>query len=664
MLRYLIIALFAILISAYFYLHTVPGISRGRRALLGFLRGISIVILLLLLLSPIIYYYRDQRRIPEIVVLRDVSSSMELKSANGQKSVWLTKLADKYRDAFAEAGYKIREYDFASGLEGDPANSLLAPTLTDLAEKLDLSNVRGIVLASDGWLHDESLTEIERSGIPFYVLADSSGVKARDIILERTQNNRYAYRNEPSLIRAEIKSIGYDGEAVAILKISGKEVERKAIRLQRDKSLSVDFTRRFAQTGFYPYSVEVSAQAAGERTLENNVYPGAIEVLSDKDKVVVITDKPGWDNKFIQDVIAGNQRWEAFHYTLREGQLYLGEKAVSGITGDAPALCVVINNGSLNLSPAVSSFLAKVSTQGTGLLYLGSPVPGLGEYVPIKASNVTSPYNGFLSWTTSADAYPMMALDAELRQDIPPVDYYYVTAAAGADVLARINNPQNSPAIVARSAGNAKSVAFALLNLWKWQMQGGNDGYAKLLNNILTWLSNRSSGNYQAIYNNSYFRGEEVAIRLRVDDDIRQTRLDMNPLLKVFDAKDKEVFSDYMTANGEEYQTGLKPDKPGQYRFEISDKLSKNKTGGRFSVSERSIEDRDHDYNLPLLSWIASASSGKLLHQGSDYKPIPAEITKTTETKEVPLYRKWYILALFILAFSLELFLRRRMGLL
>ena len=664
MLQYVIIASFSLLIAAYLYLRTVPEQSRPRRIALALLRALSVGILLLLLISPIIYYYHSRKDIPEIILLSDSSSSMALKTGGSAKSTYLNSLKQRYKDIFSKAGYKISEYNFAEGLEGSADNSLLAPALESLADKHDLSKVSGIVLASDGWLRDESLTEVERSGIPFYVLADTTSVRERDLSLTKTQNNRYAYRNETTIIRAELNSQGYSGNADLILKISGKEVSRKAISLESGKPAAFDFSQRFAQTGFFPYTVEVSAPGAGERTLANNLYPGAVEVLSDKEQIVIISDNPGWDNKFIRDVIGENPRWEAAHYTLKGDQLLLGEKPVAQIGQNSPAALVVINNGGLKLSPAINTYITRTVSRGTGLLFIGQPVQGLEAILPVHASNITAPYSGFLNWTPAAEAYPMLALDSQARADIPPVDYYYVTANAGAEIPVTISNPQNSPAVSISLKGNAKTIAFSFLNLWKWQMQSSTGAYKKLINSVLTWLSNRSAGNYQAIYNSSYFRGEEIRIKLRVDDDIRQIRLDLNPLLKVWDASDKEVFSDYLTASGDDYELKLELDKAGQYRFEIGEKGSKEKATGRFSISDNTLEARDFDYNLPLLAWIANQTGGKLIARDMDYRPVPAEITTHTETKEIPLYRRWYILSLFILAFSVELFLRRRWGLL
>ena len=664
MTAYIIIAFTAVLISAFYYLRTFPQQKKSRRILLGALRALSVGIVLLLLISPIIYHLRQRKVRSEIIVLRDSSTSMSLRTKEQAKSALLEPFTNVLTQRFDKAGYKTKSYAFASGLEGKNDNSLLNPVLADLAQKHDLSKVKGIILASDGWLRDEKFDAIQKSGIPFYVIADTSSNTAVDLAVTRVQNNRYTYRNEPSIIRAEIQSTGYSGSGTATLKVNGKQVAQQSVKLDPKQPGSVDFKQRFPQTGLFPYTVEIDAPGAKERSKANNSYPGAIEVLADKEQIYIISDSPGWDSKFIQDVIIANARWEAKHYIVRDNQLYLGDKPVPVPSSENLAALVVVNQGKLVLPKAVADFIITAQNRGIGLLYQGYPIAALQSVLPAKASNITSPYSGFLAWTSAADSYPMMLVESAAKEEIPPLDYYYVTASPGAEVLVEINNPQKSPAITVNSQTGGKTISFSFLNLWKWQMQSKDGAYQKLLNNILTWLSNRGTGNYQAIYQPSYFKGEEIRLELRVDDDIRQSRLDLNPRLKVMDSSGKEVFSDFMTLEEGNYSLKLNLDKAGQYSFEISDAVSKDKSSGRFNVSETSMEARDFDFNLPLLSWIASSSGGRLLTPGSDYKPVPAPDTKITETLEIPLYRKWYILSLFILAFCLELFFRRRWGLL
>jgi len=90
--------------------------------------------------------------------------------------------------------------------------------------------------------------------------------------------------------------------------------------------MSLDFDYRFNQTGFYPFRVEVTVPGIKERSLNNNSYPGAIEVLTNKQRVVILSESPSWDNKFIVDAATENPRWEVKYYRFRVIK-YLLEKS-------------------------------------------------------------------------------------------------------------------------------------------------------------------------------------------------------------------------------------------------------------------------------------------------------------------------------------------------
>ncbi len=623
--------------------------------------------LLLLLISPILYFVRSLTEKQQILVLTDVSASMELSSpAAGSKKDWLGGPGQELAAKFAAAGYELLPYDFANGLEPDADNTLLAPALAELAKKHDFSRVRGVLLLSDGWLRDESLQQVKQLGCPFYAIADTLAPRQADLSVARASANRQAYRNEPTLIRAEVRADNYNGPAAVKLWLGQTLAASQTVQLKDGIATNVDFTHRFAQTGFYPFRVEVSAPGIGERSQNNNSHPGAIEVLADKQRIVVLSDQPAWDDKFTVDAIAANPRWQVSHYRVQGGQAYAGESAAGDLPSANLAALVLINGGGLQLSGNVLSYVISAHKRGVGLLWQGLPVPELASVLPLQRSNITTSYQGFLTLSPAAARYPMLSFDeAELRE-IPPLDYYYVTASGGAEVLATINNAQNSPAIAASTQGSAKTLALAFLNLWKWQLQSESGGYQQLLANSLTWLANTSSSGYEAIYDGSYFLGEEIKLRLRAQDDIRALRLDLNPELRVSDTSGKEVFRDFMTQSEGEYSARFSLDKAGNYSFRISDKVSGETSDGRFNVADSSIETRDFDFNLPLLSWLASDTGGKLLSPASlnDFQILPARSRDLQLSSDIPLYRKWWVLAAFILAFCLELFFRRRWGLL
>jgi len=218
------ITLISLLISGYYYFRTQPELSRGRRWMLFLLRSVSLFILLLLLVSPILYYIKNITQKQQVILLEDVSASMDLASLDLPKSEFLKPYGKELAAKFSAAGYELHEYEFAAGLETETSNTLLSPALTELAKMHDFSRVKGILLVSDGWLKDESLSQVRQLGCPFHVLADTLRPQRSDLAVKKTITNRQAYRNEPTIIRAEIASENYNGPAWSPRRTSGSRM--------------------------------------------------------------------------------------------------------------------------------------------------------------------------------------------------------------------------------------------------------------------------------------------------------------------------------------------------------------------------------------------------------------------------------------------------------
>lgn len=658
---YVVIILVSALVAAFLYHRTEPPLSRWRAVLMACLRALTLAIALMLLINPILRFIRSKTERQQIILLEDTSLSMENDGKRPWMAARLKTLETKYRDA----GYEVHKYSFADGLEGSPQDTRLGPALSDLASKHDLSKTAALLLFSDGWLRDEDLSSVSRLGLPILTVADTTSVLQPDLALQSLRNNRHSYRGEPTLFKAEISSSDYSGPATLRLLSGDRVLASKPISLKAGELAQVELTHTFPSVGFYPLKAEVLASSLKEAILGNNHFPGAIEILADKERVLIISDKAGWDNKFITDVITSNSRWQSRSYTLRDGVLSLGERQVSGFDKDPAAVIVVINNGDLKPDPRLLELLRSAHRRGTGILWQGLPLDELSDILALGRSNVASSFQGFLKMLPAAQAYPLVNIDAAELKNIPPLDYFFLRPLAGSQVLASIDTSQDPPAIALR-LGTGRVVNLAFLNLWRWQLQSPGSTYRPTLTNILTWLSNRAGGSFRAIHANSYFQNEQILIRLRAEDDIRQNRLDLNPRLKVTDASGKEVFLDFMVRSEDDYAASLTLDKTGEYSFEISESGSQDRVRGRFSVAQGSLEERDRHYNLQLLTWLANLSGGRVLSQSeilSLSPPLP-QTRNYTVTNELPIYRKWWLLTLFILTFCLELFLRRRWGLL
>ncbi|HNQ43375.1 MAG TPA: hypothetical protein PKI59_03060, partial [Candidatus Cloacimonadota bacterium] len=220
--------------------------------------------------------------------------------------------------------------------------------MQELAKDRELNKVEALVLASDGWLRDENFDLIQRLGIPLYVLADTTSFQESDLAVLETISNRYAYRGEPTLIKARLSSTNYTGNAMVNLFVGDSKVSAQTVKMQAGLETGVDFFHTFPRTGFFDYRVEI-VPLEKEQRLGNNSYPGAIEVLAEKEKIIVFSDSPAWDNKFILDAIATNPRWESISYLVRNQALFLGETPATLDQALTASVVVIINNGSLVL---------------------------------------------------------------------------------------------------------------------------------------------------------------------------------------------------------------------------------------------------------------------------------------------------------------------------
>lgn len=665
MLKYILALLIAVVFSAVLYYRTKPELSISKKLLLFGLRTLTVTVIILFLLTPIIYFIRKYYPKPTVILLRDVSQSMhnvadKISKAQAEESIFA-----RYKSAYSKAGYDVKDYEFADGLKGKASATYLTPTLEKVLSLNTGVQIQSIVLFSDGWFRDQSLSYVKNLEIPLTTIGDTISSNKYDIEVSDIRHNRQSYRNEVSLFEADLKATAYSGTAKAVFYVDGKPVNSKTVSFGKDPVQTVSFDYRFTKTGLSRVDIKISADK-NETNLANNQYPGAIEILNDKELLVVLTDKPNWDGKFILDTIQENTRWQSQSFIHRSSALYQGDKQVNFTDWGKVSVFVIINQGNLSLDSNLAKAIQTAVIGGAGLMYIGLPIASLAEILPLRASNIRSQYQGLFRFVPAAGVYSAFQVpEAEISQ-IPPVDYYYLTSNNAAETIAGMDNPQKSPAISYLKTSGGKVIGYSFLNLWRWQMQSATGSYRSFISNQLVWLSNKDNGLFAPIYQPGYFMGDPVQIRLSASDETHKASSALSPRLTVTDEKGKAVYSDFMAQDKEQYLLNLRLPEPGKYSFTISDAATGKKTGGSFIVYPQNREDRDRGYNLPLLGWLASQTGGRFMNltEAAGYSPFKAVRTEHIQKIDFPLYKKWYLITLFLLSFCLELFLRRRWGLL
>ncbi len=667
----IIFVLFSIISAIFFYRRTLPELPFIKKFFLTVLRAVSISIVLVYLFNPILYFVKKISFKEKIVFLNDNSESMKFNFENNPKlkSLFDNSLVDLQKK-YEKNSYHQQTYSFANGLNGNKHSSLLTKSISDLSEKKKLDKVSKIFLLSDGWLKDEDFSLLEDINIPINPIIFPVKKNDTDLTIDNVITNKTAYRKENVPILANVSATQFQGNASAILKVNGKKISSKKVDFSKESFQQIVFSHSFQKNGINKINVEIKADSLKELITSNNNFPSAIQILDNRSDVVILSDKLGWDIRFFNKAISNNDRLETKIY-LSKNRVFTAGKIrfeLEEILNENVISLIILNYGSLKLSGEQVKLIENFVAHGKGLIFQGKILPEISHVLPVNATKLNRKFLDPLQFTKKSEKYQTFSkIPASIKSDIPPVDYYYVSAKISAEILATIQNDDQSPAIVLGEYEKGKVLFFSFENLWKWQMREKTGAYSKFVSDLISWLSNDNARQFHAYpEKNNFLQGEIVTIKLQAYDEKLQPLRDLNAKISIKNEKDKIVFEDFLLRKDDFFQASIENLKAGKFTFKIIDEKSSQNTEGEFIISKTSSEQFDRGFNTPTLAYIAKITNGKMIQIDDLNKlEITPSIPKIHNKKyEVALYRKWLIIAIFLLSFCTELFFRKRWGLL
>jgi hypothetical protein len=267
--------------------------------------------------------------------------------------------------------------------------------------------------------------------------------------------------------------------------------------------------------------------------------------------------------------------------------------------------------------------------------------------------------------------------------NLPPVLQPSInfTSKPGSKILSTIklnNNAINIPLIVTRNFNGKRSVAVLAGDIWKWKLQTARKNlnlFDSFILNCVKWLNTTEEQDRISVKTSkrNYSPGEKIEFLARVSDESLNPVDDADIKVKIsFSQNSYEV--DMLNAGKGLYEGTLLLNETGDFVFEaeiMRDGILLGKDKGTFNVGEIEIELINPVMNYGLLNLLASETNGSY-YTSANYEGLfnlLAEINKTTSkekivTSDVTLWSDEWLLVIVILLFSLEWFLRKRIGML
>ncbi len=717
--------------------------DRRRRALLWGLRILAGFCALFFLLEPALRNLQVARARNRVAVLVDRSASMGFPvEPNGPtRSSQVADALDAFAPQFEamKDRYAFDVFGFDPELAPVSAESVrnTPPRAgrTDLLAALralkagDSSSssrkLAGVIVLSDGadnvdlasGLSARTRASLEELAVPVSTfLVGQEGLK--DIAIEQIKVDDFAFVRNSVTAEVELKGHGYKGENVSVvLSREGRTVATQQVRFAKNEDTqTVSFTFTPDQTGRFVYTVSTPV-FPDEAVVENNTRSFALKVIRDRMRVLLVSGRPSWDERFLRGLLKQDPNVELISfYILRnsgdnantsndERELSLIPFPMEEIFReklDTFDVVVFLNFGYTEPGLSIATYerdLKNYISKGGALAVVGGDrsfgdsrfsFTMLAEALPVESAGPSDGQTFKARLTPDGQRHPVTALgtgsgSAESAwASLPAIPGLNLTRAKpGAVVL--LDHPyanvagQSAPVLALWEFGRGRTMTLMTDASWYWAFTSHVGGapsrhYERFWGNALRWLVRDPDLTTLQVQADppSVEPGRPVGVGIVARLPDYQPAAGADVTVELVSADDGRLVGTQQVVAGADGSARVEfpPPPPGAYLLRsTATKNGKSLGTGQDALAVRAVgsELADAHVGAALMAEIAKATGGKSFTLPSDTSlaSVPLlepPLVEVGRSKDQPLWDRWYWLLTLVMIVGLEWALRRRFG--
>lgn len=636
------------------------------------LRFTSTGLICILLLNIFTKQLQNQTENPSILIAVDNSSSIVSASDSSLNSKFVSvalekfkeKLQNKYAVKTILFGNKTKATDEASDFsekETDIENLIL-----DLENNYSNQNIGALVLISDG-IYNKGANPIytaERLGYPIYTMALGDTNEIKDVSIQKINHNQISYfgNNFPVEVVVAVKKY-FGKELVVSLSQNGVQMAKQIIKVTSENFLSsVNFTLSAEQVGVSNYLASISLLPDEKNTL-NNSQSFAIEIIDNRDKILLLANAVHPDISALKDAILNNSTYEldfSFSSNFKKSLKPYSVVIIHSYTNNELSIFNECKNNNIPLWViAPQSF-----ENGLGIKINSSFN---------KQNEVEAYYNSSFGLFSMSDDFKRFV------NDFPAVKTVFGNYTLGNGIQALLNQKigaveTENPILFFNEINGLKSSIFLGDGLWRWKMRDfaehkDNKLFNELISKSIQYLSVKSDKSFFRVTSPKIIN-ENEGLELGAEVYNKSYELVTEPevTLVLTNSENKKFnYTFGKTSNAYKLNIGILP--KGVYRYEAKVKINGELLfkKGSLLVKEIFAEKINTVANHRLLFQLANRTKGKLFYP-NELDQLEKEImendaiksityTKTTTVALIDL--KWLLFAILVLLVT-EWFLRKR----
>ncbi len=652
--------------------------------LLSILRFFSAFILCFLLLSPILKYLKNKSEKPVVVFLQDNSASMKnafrkLDSVKYKNNV--SELLEELKD-----DYIVKELSFG-GQISDSLQFNYQESSTDISSAFETvlsnyenDNLGAVIIATDG-IYNKGNSPLSET-YPFKGAVFSIGLgdtlTQKDALVARVFANKIVYMGDKFAIRSDVAAYSCEGSQVAITIFSHHQNRNIAVQNATVTSSrflkSVETIIDASSPGVHRYTISVS-KVDGEQNILNNSLDVYVEVLDNKESVLIVAAAPHPDINAIKDALSKNKNYKI--------DISMADKAVSKLNDYN--LIVLHNLPSVVYN--ANSIIDQAQKLGISIWYIVGNQTALPlfnkaqsalQIIPkaIAGNDVQGYVNKDFSFFTINQNY------ANVLAGLSPVSVPFGEYKAGANVQVLMNQKIGSlatsyPLWLMQPLGNAKLGVLAGEGIWRWRFYDyfqhkNHDAVDDFILKTAQYLSvKHDKKQFRSQLAKSVFSESE---NITIDAELYNENYELvnSPDVKVaLVGEDGKRLEYSMNKSGNSYSINLGNLSAGKYNFVCSTAFNGKafSSNGSFTVVFQNIEQVNTTADFGTLNQLAKNYNGEFVF-ANELLTLKEKIQRNdkikniirTETHIEPLINWKWLFLLLALLLGAEWYVRKTNG--
>lgn len=582
--------------------------------------------------------------------------------------------------------FESSAYRFGNELKNGTDTLFFNDKITDISKALDEiytryynRNLGAVVLISDG-IYNKGVNPLsvvsKFKNVSFYTVGCGDTVVNKDLILADVLYNKTAFLGNDFPVETIIQAKKMQGtKGILVLKENDREISRREFLVQNNnQSLRISFLVNAKTEGQRKITAEI-IPAEGEFTTKNNAFTVYVNVIKNRQKILILAKAPHPDIAAIKYALEASENYSVNSQVYEIGKNYNFAQQNLVILH-----CLPSGNGDDEL-------IAKLKKENTPVLYIVGDGTGLVAFG--KAAGVLNisgssrnPNNALPLLNNEFTSFTISDKTRQALGKFPPIlspyGDYKLSPGANVFMIQKIGNVKTAyPLIVFNRDNNSqKTGVICGENIWQWKLRDfevneNNEAFNEIIQKSVQYLSSvENKSNFKVLHKNEFTESESITFDAELFNENNEPINEPDVQMVISD-KDKNKFTYTFSRPGNTYHLNAGSLPPGEYTYSATTTYGKRnyEKSGRFIVTVVNNEIIRTEADHRLLYQMAKNSGGNFytinqtdqLLKDIEKNENVTSVSYSETTMDDLINKKWLII-IPVLLLGLEWFLRKRFG--